>query len=158
MSLFKAPYKYIMDTSSMLSQKEKEDYPRKAFESMWKAIDDYIKKQIIVICSEIQEEIKDIEIVSLLKNLKCGVLSIDYDVQENVRKIVRDNPEIINFNGKKGSSSGDVFLIATAMNYNLTVITQENKESPKKIPKICEKYGIKCLDLKDFLIAEKLKF
>ena len=158
MSLFKAPYVYIMDTSSMLSQKEKEKYSRKIFDSMWKAIDSYIIKQKIVICSESNEEILDEEIISILKNLQCEVLLIDYDVQENVRRIVRENPEMISFNGKKGSSSGDAFLIATAMKYNLTVITEENRESPKKIPKICEKYRINCVDLKDFLAAEGLKF
>lgn len=39
-------------------------------------------------------------------------------------------------------SSDDAFLIATAMKYRIAVITEENKDSPRKIPKICAAYNI----------------
>jgi len=50
-------------------------------------------------------------------------------------------------------SSGDAFLIATAMKYQIAVITEENKTSPKKIPRICGAYGIPCFNITE--LAER---
>ena len=69
------------------------------------------------------------------------VLPIDDAVQENVKKVVTSNPQLIDF--KQIKSSGDAFLIATAMKYGLTVITEENKKGEKNIecPKLPERTG-----------------
>ena len=58
-----------------------------------------------------------------------------------------DNPKMIEFTGKSGTSSGDAFLIATAMKYKLTVITEENPDKQNKIPQICKRYGIEAIDI-----------
>ena len=52
---------------------------------------------------------------------------------------------MVDFKGNK--SSGDAFLIATAMKYGLVVISEENKDKPNKIPKVCEQMGVKCIDI-----------
>ena len=39
------------------------------------------------------------------------------------------------------------FLIATAMKYRLTVITEENKKGEKKIPFVCRNLQIPCVDI-----------
>ena len=57
--------------------------------------------------------------------LSGEILPIDDEVQENVKKVVTTNPQLIDFH--KVKSSGDAFLIATAMKYGLTVITEESK-------------------------------
>ena len=62
----------------------------------------------------------------------CTILQIDELIQKNVTTVVTSNPQLIDF--KQLKSSGDAFLIATAMKYSLTVITEENKDSSKKIP------------------------
>lgn len=142
MTFFELPYKYIMDTSSILSQKPGEPHNRLVYKSKWSRIESYIKEHIIVTCSEVKEEIGDKDIQQWLTSHHCMVLEIDDIVQANVRKIVTDNPKMIEFTGKSGTSSGDAFLIATAMKYGLTVITEENRDSPKKIPQICNRYGI----------------
>ena len=56
MTLFELPYKYIMDTSSILSQKPGEPHNRLVYKSKWGRIERYIKEQIIVTCSEVKEE------------------------------------------------------------------------------------------------------
>lgn len=50
--------------------------------------------------------------------------------------IVTDNPKMIEFtkNGN-GSSSGDAFLIATAIAHNLSIITEEKKIKSGKFHK-----------------------
>jgi hypothetical protein len=39
------------------------------------------------------------------------------------------------------------------MKYQIAVITEENKTSPKKVPKICEAYNIPCYNVTE--LAEK---
>ncbi len=72
-------------------------------------------------------------------------LPIDDEIQANVTKVVTTNPKLIDF--KEVKSSGDAFLIATAMKYGLTVITEENKQSNKKIPYVCKNLGVPCINL-----------
>ena len=55
------------------------------------------------------------------------------------------NPQLVDF--KQVKSSGDAFLIATAMKYGLTVITEENKTGQKKIPFVCNSLGVPCVDI-----------
>ena len=48
---------------------------------------------------------------------------------------------------KQVKSSGDAFLIATAMKYGLTVITEESKKGEKKIPYVCKSLNVPCIDI-----------
>ena len=101
MTLFDSerPYKYIMDTSSILSQKSGETHTRLVYKSQWERIEEYMRSHSIVTCSEIFEEIKDKEIKEWIFSQQCTVLEIDDDIQNNVRKIVNENPKIIEFTG-----------------------------------------------------------
>ena len=128
--LIPLPYKYIIDSCSVFSQKPDEPNRRRVFKGLWQNIDDMIKEQIIVTCSEIESEIKDDDLVEWLHRQQCIVLPITDEVQQNVRKIVNEHPELIDFS--KCKSSGDAFLIATAMEYGLTVITEEKKTEAKQ--------------------------
>lgn len=112
----------------------------------------------IVTCSEIFEEIKDKEIKEWISSQQCTVLEIDDDIQNNVRKIVTENPKMIEFTGKSGTSSGDAFLIATAMKYGLIIITEENKDKQMKIPQISKKYGITSVNITSLCEMEQWKF
>lgn len=103
MTLFDSerPYKYIMDTSSILSQKPGETHTRLVYKSQWERIEEYMRSHSIVTCSEIFEEIKDKEIKEWIFSQQCIVLEFDDDIQNNVRKIVTENPKMIEFTGKK---------------------------------------------------------
>ena len=95
LTLFATPYKYIMDTSSILSQKPGEPHTRLVYKSQWENIEHCMKEKVIVTCSEIVDEIKDRDIISWLNIQHCDVLDIDDEVQMNVRRIVTDNPKMI---------------------------------------------------------------
>lgn len=152
-------YKYIIDTSSILSQKSDRKYSRRVFKKMWEGIDQYIQSQVIVTCSEIFDEIQDKLISEQLNKCNCVKISIDDLIQNNVIQIVNEHPKMIEFTGGKGgSSSGDAFLIATAMSYNLTVITEENADKSNKIPQICKSYGIDCIKLLELSEREGWEF
>lgn len=154
MTFFELPYKYIMDTSSILSQKPGEPHNRLVYKSKWSKIENCIREHIIVTCSEVKEEVGDKDIQQWLATHHCVILEIDDIVQKNVRKIVTENPKMIEFTGKSGTSSGDAFLIATAMKYGLTVITEENRKNSRKIPQICKKYGINSVNVTQLCEAE----
>lgn len=104
------------------------------------------------------QEIKDKEIKEWISSQQCTVLEIDDDIQNNVRKIVTENPKMIEFTGKSGTSSGDAFLIATAMKYGLIIITEENKDKQMKIPQISKKYGITSVNITSLCEMEQWKF
>lgn len=109
----------------------------------------------LLIDSEIDEEVKKDDVVGKwLGSKRCMILPIDDEVQRNVSRIVTEHPKMISFSGRKGSSSGDAFLIATAMKYNLTIITEENKDKQNKIPNICKCYGIPTVSITELCVAE----
>ncbi len=140
-----AKTKYIIDTSSILSQKDNEPHRRSINKTLWKHIDALIEQQRIVTCSEIIEEVNDDDLKKWFSGLQGVIIPIDNEIQENVRKVVTSNPQLIDF--QKLKSSGDAFLIATAMKYGLTVITEENKKGEKKIPFVCRNLKVPCVDI-----------
>lgn len=137
--------KYIIDTSSILSQKDNEPHRRSINKTLWQHIDALIEQQRIVTCSEIIEEVNDDDLKKWFSGLQGVVIPIDNEIQENVRIVVTSNPQLIDF--QKVKSSGDAFLIATAMKYGLTVITEENKKGEKKIPFVCRNLKVPCVDI-----------
>lgn len=158
MSFDEIQYKYIIDTSAILEQKPNGSRSRSIYKGLWKRIDDFIKQKRIVICSEIEDEIRDDDIKDLLHRLECVVIPISDSIQHDVIRLVTENKKMISFGNNKGSSSGDAFLIATAVNYNLTVITQENKDNANKIPQICKKYNVDCVDINGLCEREQWSF
>lgn len=160
LTLFSPPYKYLIDSSSIFAQKPSDTFPRQTHRSLWASVEKYITEQLIVTCSEIEEEVEnDSYVGTWLKTKQCVIIPIDNDVQRNVRKIVTEHPKMIDFSsGGKGSSSGDAFLIATAMKYNLTIITEENQDKQNKIPYICRSYGICTVNINGLCAAEGWAF
>jgi quinolinate synthase len=139
-----------------LSQKPKEEHRRTRFKSLWKNIDELIRKQIIVISSEIMEEVDDKDVQDSLKQQNCRVIDVDEEVQAKVAKVVTARPGLVDF--KQNKSSGDAFLIATAMKYGLIVITEENPDKQFKIPKVCQCLGVKCIDILGLCELEDWEF
>ena len=64
MTLIPPPYRYIIDTCSILSQKPDEPHRRSVYSTLWKNIDALIKSKDIVICSEIKDEVEDDELTT----------------------------------------------------------------------------------------------
>jgi hypothetical protein len=155
-TLLPPPYRYLIDTCSILSQKPDEPHRRNVYGSMWTKIDELIENKAIVTCSEVKSEVEDDDMQHWLAEHGCVVLGIDDDIQRNVTKIVTEHPSLIDI--KNAKSSGDAFLIATAMKYSLAIITEENKNSTKKIPMICKAYDIPCFNITELAEKEKWVF
>lgn len=149
-------YRYIIDTCAIFSQKPNRRHRRTVYPGLWEKIDALIRNHEMVICSEIRDEIQDRDLLLWLNNLNCAVLSVTDDIQKNVVKVVTSHPRLIDFQQMK--SSGDAFLIATAMEYGLTVISEENRDSPYKIHQVCLALGVKCTDILGLCNDENWKF
>lgn len=142
-SLMEMQYKYIIDTSAILSQKDNEAHRRSVYKQKWEKIDSLVKSERIITCSEIAEEVEDKELEEWINRIT--IIPIDDEIQENVKTVVSINKQLVDFKNIK--SSADAFLIATAMKYDLIVITEENKKSSKKIPQCCERLNIPCINI-----------
>jgi len=57
-----------------------------------------------------------------------------------------------------GEPDADPFLIALAKSEGAIIITQEKKDPSNKIPMVASYYGVKSIDLHEFLEERKLKF
>ena len=87
MTLFTPPYKYLIDSSSILAQKPSDAFPRLVHKSMWAMIEKSIRDQIIVTCSEIEEEVKNgtmtsDKYVALIANQDAMILAVDEDINK----------------------------------------------------------------------------
>ena len=155
-TMFTLPYRYIIDTCSIILQKPDEPYRRVVYNTLWERIDELVKGQTIVTCSEIKDEVEDAELQQWLAQHSCVILDIDDDIQRLVAKVVTEHPGMVQF--KNNKSSADAFLVATAIKFNLAVITEENKFSPNKIPQICKAYDIACYNITEFAEKEGWRF
>lgn len=156
MAMIGLPYKFIIDTSAMLSQKGNEPYRRTVLRSQWTALDEMVKKEEIVTCSELKGEVQDESIIEWMKTCGMKVLPIDQEIQENVMKVLKANKSLVDF--KLNKSSGDAFLIATAMKYGLTVITNERKNAQTRIPYTCDLLEIPSLSVIEFFEEQHFIF
>lgn len=151
------PYKYIIDACSIISQKNSEPNRRDVFKSLWKYIDELVRDNIIVTCSEVADEIhNDAPLLQWITELRCAVLAVDDDIQKNVIDVVTKHPNLIDF--KQIKSSGDAFLIATAMKYGLIIITEEDKKSYKKIPQVASSFGVESVSIIELCAKEGKEF
>lgn len=148
--------KYIIDASSIISQRDGEPYRRSLYKNLWDRIDRLIQSHKIVTCSEISEEIKDEELKIWFKQVGFIILPICNEVQSFVKTVVTTNPKLINFREMK--SSGDAFLIATAMKYDLTVITEENPKKENHIPSVCRNLNVPCVNILGLCESENWDF
>ncbi len=149
--------KYCIDTSVFLDLwKEDGDLYKGTFPYIWNHIEKLINKGEIIapvaVYDELREE-KEGEFPEWLRDNNDFFIDISPPQLEFVRKVVDDFPQLT-----EGTKNGaDPFLIALAKCSNLTVLTSEKSSPGKKIPKIpdlCRKYGVTCIDLRTFIVEE----
>ena len=158
LQLFKPPYRYAIDACSIIAQNPvPHAYPREVHESLWSRIDDLVRRKEIVTCGQVAREVVGEDLAAKwIVDSGIEVIEEDEDIQEMVRVIVNEHPDLLNFN--KVKSSGDAFLIATAKVYSLTIITEENKASHNKIPAIASLYGLQSVNISELCEREGWKF
>lgn len=112
-------YQYIMDTCSILSQNDGFLYPRRVHVGLWREIDKLASERRLVVCSQIEKEVKrgarDDLAKEWLNSSGVRIIVESPGVQQCLRQIVNAQPKLLKFGDTRECSSGDAFLIATAM-------------------------------------------
>jgi len=141
---------YVIDTSALIDLWR--PYPRDIFKSLWGEVTALIADGELVAPQEVLNELEQ-QHDDLLKWAKKQKFFKDLDNEQIafLQEIVRRFPDIVD--EKKTKADADPHVIALAKSKGWKVVTQEKHAKPgarKKIPDVCEHYGIPCLSLFDF--------
>jgi len=151
---------YIFDANCFIEPWNK-FYSYDFFDTYWdKFIKIYCNSGKILIQREICDEIlkKEDKLNKWFKGCGISIVETDIEITKEVAKINNRFPNLIK--ESTGRSLADPFVIAIAKLRNATVVTMEHEgtELKPKIPYVCKKLGIRCIDLYQFLKISKVKF
>jgi hypothetical protein len=125
----------------------------------WQVLEGMIERGELFCSSEVFEEVKKQEdgLSSWLSKHKRAVMSIDDEVQNKIREILRDFPTLIDT--KRDRSMADPWVVAHAIVKKATVVTKElpvdsTRTAKVKIPNVCNHYGIRYID--DFMFVKEI--
>lgn len=155
------PPKYVIDSCSLILLKEV--YPPDVFLPVWETISEMAECGAIISCEEIFDELEAQEgeddiVLKWAREHRSIFYPMDEATQKTVLEILANHPNLLDL--KKSKSSGDPFLIAIAIKYDCTVVSDEKPSGGPgkvKIPDVCRFYEVKCIKLLDLLRAEGLK-
>ena len=92
---------------------------------------------------------------------RADELNADYSIEKTV-ELIADYPSEDDTD-KEGVDRNDLLLIAMAKEYGFTIVTQEKEQSPPpkkkekyKIPAVCQKEEVRCINLIEFIKEIKL--
>lgn len=157
---------YCLDANAFIQPWE-QIYPKDVFSSLWKQIIKH-KEQIIIIKNIFNEidplnkrlkeadPIKKKALRSWLENNQFSPVTVPKDVQNSSLLLERKYQTRLKLT--KGADQNDITLIAYTKKYEKTLVTLEKYQNdiPKykykyKIPLICEKENVKCINYVQFL-------
>ena len=149
--------KYCLDTNVFI-EPWKRYYSPQFTKGYWELLKQCGKKNIVFATMEVKNEIKKVD-DDLSKWVKTSGFFRDPDesVQIFLRKILEKYPRLVDTT--KGRSMADPWVIAHAQSEEAFVVTTEQKAPTKiKIPDVCEKEGITCIDIYDFVKQLNIEF
>jgi len=153
---------YVFDTSAFVVLFE--NYYRGVFTTLWDHFDEMVKTGEIVSTREVKREIEDQTDkltawmtdhadIFIVPTAEEG-LFVGQIYQVRLFQDGIEQKKIL-----KGGKNADPFVIAKAKVTNTTVVTLESeKPNSAKIPNICKKFNVKCLDLESFMKTEGWTF
>jgi hypothetical protein len=147
---------YCIDTNALIDLWRR-FYPSDIFPSLWKDLEDLILKDCLIAPHEVLNELEkwDDGLLKWAKNHKRMFKDLDYDQMQQVGKILKDFPNLVDPN--KTTPDADPFVIGLAISKDWTVVTSEKPSTGgrPKIPDVCKKYNMKCISLLEFFREQK---
>jgi hypothetical protein len=157
---------YIIDSSSLIEIQRR--YPHDIFPSVWKHLHDLAMEGRLVAPIEVKKELLEgyDSLKGWIHNHEEIFREFDQDLIIKTQKILGRFPRMADSESEK-LYNADPFIIALALqmqenpqrpliSYVITVVTDEkgklasnpklHEHNMKKIPDVCEKYGIACSD------------
>lgn len=152
---------YCLD-ANVLIMAWREYYAPDICPDYWKLLSELGRDEVIFLPQMVAEEITRVEddLSAWLKSSAIPIHQIDGTVTKCLRDIYDADPlhkRLVDSTRQR--SLADPWVIAHAMKFNACVVTRENKETaintPRiKIPNVCEKMGVRCIN--DFQMVKEL--
>jgi DNA-binding cell septation regulator SpoVG len=151
---------YCID-SNLVIQGRKHLYPPRRFASLWHNVERLITEGRIRASAMVKAElsIADDEVCQWVRGQHGLFVPLDKRQTDEVTRIQEDFDDLVDH--RKNKSGADPFVIALARVNGYTVVTLETMAAPNertRIPNVCKKYGIPCIDLIGLMDAEGWTF
>lgn len=156
--LFQVPV-YCIDASALINISRYPGYPRDVFPTIWKKLEDMVKKGELISHIEVYREIeygKD-EIYEWCKQNKKMFKDVD-ECQQEKWEIIRTKYDSNYWNNEINKRAwADPWLIALSICEDAILVTDE-KNTPNYIPYIANHFNRQCLNLIDFFKKIGIKY
>jgi hypothetical protein len=151
--------RYIIDTCSFTAMRRL--YPRDVFPSVWEKLDALAADGVILSIDLVMDELQtqDDDVTDWAKGHPDIFLPLDEPLQRKATEILGRFPDSF-IDLKKRKSGADPFVVAAAIVYGCSVVTEEKRSggpAKVKIPDVCQSFGVECLPLLELLRREGLR-
>lgn len=145
---------YVIDACALIDAAKEYNMSKKTFSPIWEAFDELISNGRLITSVEIQDELKDDDLIAWAKKHKEFFVPLTKEIQEQVYEVLKRYPTLIKMKSTS-NSNGDPFLVATAIVKNGCIITNERlgdeKSGDYHIPNVCKGFDIPYMNLHAFL-------
>ncbi len=155
---------YCIDSSSLI--KLVRDYPRRRFGTVWERLDQLVRTGRLIAPREVLKEALqgEDELAPWAKQHRRIFQPVNEEQAQVVSQILENHVALID--PLSDSPQADPFVIALAKTRNQAgllparhvVVSEEGKQHPHKIPKVCAELGIGCIRLLELFEAEGWSF
>lgn len=157
--------RYVVDNDVLITLMRYHPPDKPAYHAIWEEIESLIKQKNIFSTIVVYDEIikylgKNDQLKKwAISHKKRFFISPDKETWQLAQDIIKKFPDLLDKKKlQTGEPDADPFLIALAKSEGATIITQERKDLPNRIPMVASHYSVKSIDLYEFFEERKLKF
>jgi hypothetical protein len=157
---------YVIDTSGLIFLESTYKRDNLVFTAIWEEIEDLIMAGNFKTIDFVEDEINSYEgkqdflKIWIKKWKKYFVVETDAESINAATPIINEEYSTGFFDAKKqaeGKEEADPYLIGYCKVHNCTLLTNESKLKPNKIPAVSKRNNVKCIDINDFLFERGLR-
>jgi len=156
---------YVVDTNVLITLMAHHPQDKPAYQAIWDEIESLIKQKKIFSTMVVYEETikysgKNDQLKKwAISHKKRFFISTNQEIWQLAKDVETKFPDLPDKKKlQTGEPDADPFLIALAQSEGATIITQERKDLPNRIPMVASHYSVKSIDLYEFFEERKLKF
>ncbi len=155
--------KYVFDTGAFIVLK---NYYPSTFSSLWNKLDTLAGNGTIVSVREVFNELHNYNEVDFIQDWAKQNKSVFEKPANEELIVVQQILAISHFQALisakailKGSPVADPFVVAAGKAKEAIVVTQESyKDNAAKVPNVCKKFKVPCINLEEFMEQQGWKF
>lgn len=145
---------YVIDACALIDAAKEYNMSKKTFSPIWEAFEELINNGQLITSTEIQDELKDDDLITWSKKHKELFIPLTKEIQEQVFEVLKKYPTLIKMKSTS-NSNGDPFLVATAIVNNGCIVTNERPGDEKTgdyhIPNVCKGFDVPYMNLHAFI-------